>query len=72
VAEVTPSGPAGKAGIQQGDIIIAVDGKTMVESSDLLIAIRDKLPGDRVEVTVDRDGREMTITVTLEERPADL
>ncbi len=29
VAEVTPSGPAGKAGIQQGDIIIAVDGKTM-------------------------------------------
>jgi len=72
VAEVTPSGPAGKAGIQQGDIIVELDGKTMKESSDLLIAIRDKLPGDRVEVTVDRDGREMNITVTLEERPVDL
>jgi len=72
VAEVTANGPAGKAGILQGDIIIEVDGEDMVESSDLLIAIRDRKPGDVVEVVIDRDGREMTFSVTLEERPLDL
>ena len=72
MAEVTPGGPAAKAGIQQGDIIIEIDGQEMVESSDVLIAVRDKKPGDTVEVTVDRDGRTQVITVTLEERPANL
>lgn len=72
VAQVTPDGPAGKSGIEQGDIILEVDGEEMIESSDLLVAIRDKKPGDVVQVTLDRDGTEMNITVTLEERPADL
>jgi S1-C subfamily serine protease len=72
IAEVTPGGPAAKAGIQQGDIIYEVDGEAMVESSDLLVAIRDMEPGDEVEVKLDRNGQEMTITVTLEERPANL
>ncbi len=72
IAEVTPGGPAAKAGIQQGDIIYEVDGEEMVESSDLLVAIRDMEPGDEVEVKLDRNGQEMSITVTLEERPANL
>jgi S1-C subfamily serine protease len=72
IAEVTAGGPAAQAGIQQGDIIYAVDGEEMVESSDLLVAIRDMEPGDEVEVDLDRNGQEMTITVTLEERPANL
>ncbi len=70
IAEVAPGGPADKAGIQQGDIVIEIDGEEMVESSDVLIAIRDMTPGDEVEVLVDRNGQEQTITVTLEERPA--
>jgi S1-C subfamily serine protease len=72
IAEVTPGGPADKAGMQQGDIVIEIDGQEMVESSDVLIAVRDKKPGDTVEVTVDRDGTTQVITVTLEERPANL
>ena len=72
VAEVTANGPADKAGIQQGDIIVKVDDEDMVESSDLLVAIRDKKPGDVVQVTFDRNGTEMTLSVTLEERPTDL
>ncbi len=72
VAEVTAGGPAAKAGIQQGDIIFKVDDEDMVESSDLLMAVRDKQPGEEVQVMVDREGRELTITVTLEERPTDL
>jgi S1-C subfamily serine protease len=70
VAELTANGPAAKAGIQQGDIIIKVDGKDMVHASDLLVAIRDKKPGDTVQITVDRKGATSTISVKLEERPA--
>jgi len=72
VAQVTPGAPAAKAGIQQGDIIVKVDDEEMVESPDLLVAIRDKKPGDKVEVTIDRNGTTLVVTVTLEERPANL
>ena len=72
VAEVTPGGPAEKAGIQQGDIITKIDDKDMVVSSDLLVAIRDKKPGDEVDVTVWRNGTTSVISVVLEERPAGL
>lgn len=69
VYQVTPNSPAAKAGLQEGDIIIEVDGEEMVEASDLLVSIRDRKPGDQVKVLVDRGGEEMEITVTLEERP---
>jgi|WetSurMetagenome_2_1015567.scaffolds.fasta_scaffold19455_3 S1-C subfamily serine protease len=72
IASVTQNGPAAKAGIQRGDIVVQIDGKDMVESSDLLQAIRDKQPGDQVKVTLDRNGQSMDVTVTLEERPAEL
>lgn len=71
VADVTAEGPAAKAGIQRGDIIVEVDGEEMTESADLLVAIRDKKPGEKVEVVIDRNGTTMTLTVTLEERPPD-
>jgi S1-C subfamily serine protease len=72
VAQVTAGGPAAKAGIQQGDIITQVDGKDMIEGSDLQGAIRQKKPGDSVQVAIDRNGTSQVITVTLEERPANL
>jgi serine protease Do len=71
VAEVAVNGPAAKAGIQRDDIIVKVGDDAMVESSDLLVAIRDKKPGDTVDVTIDRNGTTLVITVTLEERPSD-
>lgn len=70
VADIVEGGPAATAGIKQGDIITDVDDAEMIESNDLLAAIRDKKPGDQVDVTVDRGGETMVITVTLEERPA--
>lgn len=71
VAEVALNGPAAKAGIQRDDIIVKVGDEAMVESSDLLVAIRDKRPGDKVDLTIDRGGTTLVINVTLEERPTD-
>lgn len=70
VAEVTAGGPADKAGIQQGDIITKIDDQDMTESSNLMVGIRDKQPGDTVQVSIDRSGTSQVVTVTLEERPA--
>jgi S1-C subfamily serine protease len=70
VASLAADGPAAKAGIKQGDIIVKVGDREMAESNDLLAAIRDNKPGDKVEVTVDRKGETKVITVTLQERPS--
>jgi S1-C subfamily serine protease len=69
VADLAAGGPAERAGIQQGDIIVKIGGEEMIQSNDLLAAIRDKKPGDKVEVTIDRKGEVKVVTVTLEERP---
>jgi serine protease Do len=70
IAEVAPNSPASDAGLQQGDIIVSVDGEEITDSANLASLIRDKKPGDQVELVIDRDGQEQTVTVTLEERPA--
>jgi S1-C subfamily serine protease len=70
VAELGANGPAAKAGIQMGDIITKVGNEDMREAEDLLAAIRGKKPGDKVDVTIDRKGKTLVLTVTLEERPA--
>lgn len=72
IVQVNPGGPAARVGLQQGDIIVKLDDKEVTESAELLTAIRDKKPGDTVDVTIDRDGVVSVITVTLEERPLDL
>ena len=71
VYQAIAGGPAAKAGIQQGDIIIKVDDREMVAASELLIAVRDRKPGDKEDVTLDRNGQEMIISVILEERLPD-
>jgi S1-C subfamily serine protease len=72
VASVTPNGPADKAGIVRGDILMSIDGQELKESSDLLQLIRDKMPGEKIQVKLDRNGQTLDLTVTLEERPAEL
>ena len=70
IAEVAQGSPAAAAGLQQGDIIIKADGKDVTDSSSLYAIDRDKKPGDTVQLTIDRNGKEQTVTVTLGERPA--
>ncbi|WP_165076678.1 MULTISPECIES: DegQ family serine endoprotease [unclassified Desulfovibrio] len=68
VGSVMENEPAAKAGVQDGDVIIAVDKKNIDDSAALLRAIADKAPGSTAVLTVWRDGKTQEITVTLGER----
>lgn len=69
VANITKSGPAAKAGIRQGDIILKVGSAETNSVADLRAAL-DAIPvGSRVDVLISREGRQQTIGVLLEEMP---
>lgn len=67
VTSVVSKGSAIDAGIKEGDIITAVDGKTINTFSNLSFIVGNKRPGDKVVVTVLRDGKERDYTLTLKD-----
>lgn len=69
VREVDASGPAARAGIRQGDIIVAVDGRRVNNWNDFIRELFAKRPGDRVRVEIARNGDRRTVEMTLAERP---
>jgi serine protease Do len=66
VTEVEPDSPGAKAGLKIGDVITQVDGKKVNDAGELQVTISGKKPGTKTELTVLRDGKDMTIPVTLE------
>jgi len=70
VATVDASGPAGKAGVKQGDIITSLDGKPVTQEEDVIGILDQKNVGDTVPLVVDRSGKSLTFKVTLAQRPA--
>ncbi|MEU1801995.1 trypsin-like peptidase domain-containing protein [Streptomyces sp. NPDC019937] len=62
---VTPDGPGDKAGIKAGDVITEVDGVRVHSGQELIVKIRSHRPGDRLRLTVKRDGDERTVELTL-------
>jgi S1-C subfamily serine protease len=70
VKTVGAGSPASKAGIQVGDVVVAVDGKAATSAASLGGLIREHLPGDEVEIKVVRDGDEVTVTAALGEAPS--
>ena len=66
---VLQGGPAQKAGLKQGDIITAIDGKKVKNTGDLLDMIREAGPGKKVQLTIWRNKKAEKYTVTLTERP---
>jgi S1-C subfamily serine protease len=84
VNEVVKGGPADEAGLEGGDtsatiegaqmrlggdIVTAVDGGKIGDMEDVINAVNSASPGEKMELTVDRDGETKTITVTLGVRP---
>jgi len=68
VSEVTPGSGAEKAGIEDGDVIVAIDGDEIETSTEVANAVREHEPGDEVELRIERDGKERTIKATLGRR----
>lgn len=62
---VTKGGPGAEAGIEPGDVITAVDGQRVHSGEELIVKTRAHRPGDRLELTLERDGRERKISLVL-------
>jgi S1-C subfamily serine protease len=65
VYDVLPGSGAEAAGIEQGDVILALDGERITSNERLGELIGDHEPGDRVEVRIEREGEEQTLTAEL-------
>ena len=67
VAQVIPGTPAEAAGIQIGDVIVEMNGEAVVGSSDLRNKVGLLRVGDAVRLTIERDGKPMTIELAVGE-----
>jgi serine protease Do len=70
VVEVDPDGPAAKAGVERGDVIIAYNGTPIGESHQLPAMVAETPIGKSGELTVLRNGRERNLSVTVVEQPS--
>ena len=71
ISEVKQASPAAHAGLEKGDIILAVNGKPIRNSSQLAMTISLMQPGSEVKLKVLRDGAEREMPARLEEMPAE-
>jgi serine protease Do len=65
VATVVPDSPAEKAGLQIGDVIVAVEGEAIDDAADLTTTLAERQPGDRVTLSVIRAGNRQEIEAEL-------
>ncbi|WP_256792782.1 S1C family serine protease [Terrabacter sp. Ter38] len=66
---VTSGGPADKAGVKAGDVIVGFEGKRIRTPDQLIVSIRARAVGDTVSLKVERDGTELQLQMTLEADP---
>jgi len=69
VAQVTAGGPAADAGLQPGDVITSIGGKSVADPTALSATVDAHKVGDQVSVDVTRNGSKKTLTVKLGQRP---
>jgi putative serine protease PepD len=62
---ILPGGPAAKAGLRAGDLIVKFDGRTITAPEELIVAIRSKNVGDKVVIEYIRAGKTLTASLTL-------
>ncbi len=66
ITEIVPDTPAARAGLQEDDVIVAVDDQPVNDGIALIVAIRTHLPGEVVEMSVVRGGEEQVVEVELD------
>ena len=69
VGEVVPKGPADKAGLKEGDVVVRFDGKKVVDGRHLKLMVAETKPDSTVPVEVLRDGSRKTLEVTVKQLP---
>jgi putative serine protease PepD len=69
ISTVIEDSPAQDAGLEEGDVILEVDGVAIDSPQDLTSLVTGKEPGDTVELQVTRDGDERTVKIELGKRP---
>lgn len=70
ITNITPGGPADKAGMQNGDVVLRIGDTTIYTFDDIINYLyKYTNPGDKIEVLVFREGKELKFTVELEARP---
>jgi serine protease Do len=67
VTQVEPDSPAAKAGLEIGDVITEIDGQKVTDAGELQVRVGQTQPGTKIMLKVLRDGKSMSIPVTLEE-----
>src|SRR5579884_3983295 len=67
VTQVQPASPASKAGLKIGDVITKIDGRDVTDSGQLQVQVSEQQPGTTVHLDVLRDGKSITVPVTVEE-----
>jgi serine protease Do len=67
VTQVEPDSPGAKAGLKVGDVISEIDGQKVSDAGELQVEVGQKRPGTTLKLAVLRDGKMVTVPVTLEE-----
>ncbi len=71
VASVEPAGPAGRAGIKQGDVIVKINGSDVTYDNTLSFVVANTPIGATVPIELIRDGQRRTVTATVAQRPSE-
>ncbi|MDQ3627813.1 MAG: trypsin-like peptidase domain-containing protein [Actinomycetota bacterium] len=66
ISAVNPDSPAENAGLEEDDVITSVDGTSVDDGVDLIVAIREHQPGETIELTYERDGDASTVSLVLD------
>ena len=71
IQSVESGGPAEKAGLMVGDVVVSVNGKEVTPDQTLSYIVANLSPGTRVPIAILRDGKRMTVTATVARRPSE-
>ena len=71
IGRVEPGGPGARAGLRPGDVVTAINGKTVTPDQTLSYLVANAAPGSTIKMDVIRDGRPTSVTATVATRPAE-